>query len=81
MNTENRSEGNAVGILADQQVTGRVNKCVHVKGTEFIYVWTNDLGVKKVNKNENFLEKQMQFFLLAQYSRFILIIFHSFAIR
>ncbi|CAF1058543.1 unnamed protein product [Adineta ricciae] len=53
-NTENHSEANAVGILADQQVTGHVNKCVHVRGTEFIYVWTNDLGVKKLNIRDLF---------------------------
>jgi hypothetical protein len=40
---------NNIGILADKQITGNVDKCVHVRGTETIYAWTNDEGVKKVN--------------------------------
>jgi hypothetical protein len=42
------SSENNIGILADQQITGNIDKCVHVRGTETIYAWTTDNGVKKV---------------------------------
>ena len=40
---------NQFGILADQQTTGNIHKCVHIRGTETIYAWTTDPDVKKVS--------------------------------
>ncbi|CAF3669589.1 unnamed protein product, partial [Adineta steineri] len=51
---ENNQEENYIGILADQQITGCVEKCVHVRGTDTIYAWTNDNGVKKFNIRDLF---------------------------
>ncbi|CAF3703991.1 unnamed protein product [Adineta steineri] len=51
---ENNQEENYIGILADQQITSCVEKCVHVRGTDTIYAWTNDNGVKKFNIRDLF---------------------------
>lgn len=45
---EDNQQENIVGIAADQQIIGNVEKCVHIRGTDTIYAWTGDNNVKKV---------------------------------
>jgi hypothetical protein len=49
--TENL-ENNNIGILADNQITGNIQKSVHIRGTETIYAWTIDNDIKKVCIND-----------------------------
>jgi hypothetical protein len=48
-------QDNHIGILADKQITGNILKCVHIRGTETIYAWTDDNDVKKVCINNKHL--------------------------
>ena len=46
---ENEQEEHVCGYVADIELTGQVDKCVHVKGTETIYAWTSTNDVRKVS--------------------------------
>ena len=47
---EKKNEHDSIGILANIQSTGKIEKCVHVRGTDTIYAWTTEYGVKKVRR-------------------------------
>ncbi|CAF4418347.1 unnamed protein product, partial [Rotaria sp. Silwood2] len=51
---DTNQEESTIGILADRELTGIVEKCVHVRGTDTIYAWINDNGVKKFNIRDLF---------------------------
>ncbi|CAF1073577.1 unnamed protein product [Rotaria sp. Silwood1] len=51
---ENTQEENNIGILADRQIIENVEKCVHVRGTDILYAWITDNGVKKFNMHDLF---------------------------
>ena len=48
---EKNHEQDNIGILANIQLTGKIEKCVHVRGTDTIYAWTTEYGVKKVRSH------------------------------
>ena len=43
-----------VALQADCQLTKSIKKCVHIKGTENLYAWTNENQVQKLNMRELF---------------------------
>ncbi|CAF2055249.1 unnamed protein product [Rotaria magnacalcarata] len=54
MGFDTNQEDNNIGILADRQTIGSVEKCVHIRGTDTIYAWIIDIGVKKFNIRDIF---------------------------
>ena len=68
--TENDQEERIYGYVADVELTGQVDKCVHVRGTETVYAWTSANDVKKVSyrSGETKRNETKDLLFLAQYS-------------
>ncbi|CAF3016883.1 unnamed protein product [Rotaria sp. Silwood2] len=54
LSLDNNQENNNISILADRQLIGNIEKCLHVRGTDTIYASITDDGVKKFNIRDLF---------------------------